>query len=145
MSTVQPLVVRVSRRVDAMPERVYDAWLDPAQARRFLFATPTGQMVVAEIDPRVGGRFRLVDRRNGDDAVHTGEFLALERPRRIVFTFSVGDEAAEGDRVSVDIVSRDGACDVTLAHEMDPRWAEYADRTREGWAGILDGLAAAVR
>jgi uncharacterized protein YndB with AHSA1/START domain len=145
MTVPQPLVLRVSRRVEASPERVYDAWLDPARARRFLFATPTGRMVVAEIDARVGGRYRLVDRRNDEDAVHTGEYLELERPRRIVFTFAVGDEGATGDRVAVDISPSDGASDVTLTHEMDPQWAEYADRTREGWAGILDGLAAAVR
>ena len=35
--------IRVSHRYEASPERVYDAWLDPAKAGKFLFATPTGQ------------------------------------------------------------------------------------------------------
>lgn len=54
-----------------------------------MFATPTGQIARCEIDARVGGTFTIVDRRGGDDIVHAGTYVALERPRLIVFTFSV--------------------------------------------------------
>src|SRR5262249_39504198 len=66
------VTVRVTHRFTASPERVFDAWLDPAKAAKFLFATPTGRMVRAEIDPRVGGTFAFVDRRDGEDVEHTG-------------------------------------------------------------------------
>jgi len=49
--------VSVTRRYDAPPEQVFDAWLDPARARKFLFATPTGEMVRVEIDGRARGSF----------------------------------------------------------------------------------------
>ena len=42
MNNNHPVIVRVSRRFDASPERVFDAWLDPATAGRWLFATPGG-------------------------------------------------------------------------------------------------------
>jgi uncharacterized protein YndB with AHSA1/START domain len=143
MSTPQPLVVRVTRRYAASPERVFDAFLDPAKAGRFMFATPTGEMVRVEIDARVGGRYAFVDRRDGDDVAHTGEYLEIDRPRRLVFTFSA--DGSEADRVSIDIAPLEsGGCEVTLAHEMNPKWAEYADRSAQGWSGILDGLAEAV-
>ena len=82
--------VRATHRYGAPPETVFDAWLDPKVAGRFLFATPTGQMVKAEIDPRVGGHFNFTDRRpDMGDVEHVGTYLAIERPRRLVFEFAV--------------------------------------------------------
>lgn len=140
---VEPhVVVRVTRRFGASPERVFDAWLDPAKAGKFLFATATGQMVRAEIDARVGGRFVLVDRRDGEDVEHTGEYLEIDRPRRLVFTFSVQKYAQHSDRVIVEIVPLETGCELTLTHEMSPDRAEYRSRTEAGWTTIVDSLVA---
>lgn len=134
--------VQVTRRFDASAEQVYDAWLDPERTRKFLFATPTGQMVRAQIDARVGGKFLFVDRRDGQDVHHFGEYLELDRPRRIVFTFAVTCFETEFTTVSLDIVPQGAGCEVTLT--QDKVLKDYAERTRAGWGRILDGLAKAV-
>jgi uncharacterized protein YndB with AHSA1/START domain len=138
------LTVRVARRFSAPPERVFDAFLDPAQARRFLFATATGQIVGADIDPRVGGSFCFVDRRDGVDVAHFGTYLEIDRPRRLVFRFSVAQYSTEGDRVVIEIAPLSTGCELTLTHEMKPEWAQYADRAEGGWNSILEALAATV-
>ena len=140
MSTRTPVVLRVTRRFAASAERVFDAWLDPDKARRFLFATPAGQMVTVEIDARVGGSFYVVERREEGDAEHYGEYLEIERPRRLVFSFSTEKGASDGDRIRIDIVPLESGCELTLTHEMSPDWAEWADRTRQGWTNIVEGL-----
>ena len=140
MSDQATRTVRVTHRFTASPERVFDAWLDPERARRFLFATPTGQMVRAETDPRVGGQFTFTDRRDGQDVIHTGEYLEIDRPRRLVFTFAVLTYSSVVTRVTIEIVPLDSGCELTLTHEgVLP---EYAERGVEGWSRILDGLAA---
>ena len=134
--------VRVTRRFDASAERVFDSWLDPKTAGRWLFATATGQMVRVEIDARIGGGFIFVDRRDGEDVEHRGEYLVIDRPRRLVFTFGVPKYSSETTRVCVDIVSRETGCELTLTHEgVLP---EYADRTKGGWTEILGRLAAGL-
>jgi uncharacterized protein YndB with AHSA1/START domain len=131
-------VLRIRRHFDAAPERVFDAWLDPATAGRWLFATPNGQMACVQIDGRVGGKFLLI-RRDDADVQHIGEYLEVDRPRRLVFTFKVPKYSAETTKVSIDIVPDGAGCSLTLTHEgVLPDWV---DRTRQGWTMILENLA----
>ena len=133
----------VTHSYEASPERVFDAWLDPAVARRFLFATPTGEMIRAETDPRVGGRFVFVDRRpDMGDVLHTGEYLEIDRPRRLAFTFGVPAFNPDFSTVLVEIAPTAGGCEVTLIQSDVP--AEWTDRSKHGWGTILDGLEAAL-
>jgi uncharacterized protein YndB with AHSA1/START domain len=140
MSDQATITVLVKHQFTASPERVFEAWLDPEKARRFLFATAAGQMVRAKTDPRVGGRFTFTDRRDGEDVEHNGEYLEIDRPRRLVFTFAVPKYSSVVTRVTIEIVPIDGGCELTLTHEGVP--PEYADRNVEGWTRILAALAA---
>ncbi|HEY1785380.1 MAG TPA: SRPBCC family protein [Pirellulales bacterium] len=142
MTTDPNVQIQVTHSFEQPAERVFDAWLDPANAGRWLFATPTGQMVRVAIDPRVGGSFTLVDRRGGDDVEHTGQYLEIARPRRLVFTFSVPKYSALSTTVTIDIVAAGTSCELKLTH--DGVLPEYASRTREGWGKILTGLAATL-
>jgi uncharacterized protein YndB with AHSA1/START domain len=131
----------MTHRFDASAERVYDALLDPSHASKFLFATPTGQIVRCEIDARVGGTFTIVDRRDGEDVVHTGKYLALERPRRIVLTLSVPKYSKDEDTVTIDIAPLAKGCELTLTHEMKSTDAQARKRAEDGWTAILDVAA----
>jgi|SRR6476469_4114384 len=142
MNAQATTTVRVSRAYLAPAERVFDAWIDAKQAARFLFATPTGEMVRAEIDARVGGKFNFTERRDGDDIEHVGEYLEVERPRRLVFTFSVPKFSSDATRVTIETAPEDFGCRLSLTHAGV--YAEYARRTEAGWARILEGLAAAL-
>lgn len=142
MKQESPATVTVTHRFSASPERVFDAWLNPGTAGKWLFATPTGHMVRVEIDARVGGRFVFTDRRDGEDIDHVGEYLEIDRPHRLVFTFAVPKFSTVYTRVSVQIQALDNGCELTLTHEgILP---EYADRTESGWRSILEGLSATL-
>ena len=143
MKDPEIVTLRVQHRFAASAERVYDAWLDPAKASKFFFATATGTIVRCEIDARVGGRFTLVDRRDGEDVAHTGTYLELERPRRIVFSFCVEKYSKDESRVTIDIAPLEAGCNVTITHDIPAQHAASAKRTTEGWAKMLD-LASVV-
>ncbi|SIO25694.1 Uncharacterized conserved protein YndB, AHSA1/START domain [Singulisphaera sp. GP187] len=139
MSSETPVNLQVTQRFAASAERVFDAWLDPEKAARWLFATETGQMVRTEIDARVGGAFNFTERRGGEDVAHVGEYLEIERPRRLVFTFGIPMYSPLSTRVTVDILPLESGCQLTLTHEgVLP---EYVSRTEAGWGMLLAGLA----
>lgn len=143
-----PVVVRVSQRYSAPAERVFDAWLTPGQASRFLFRTRTGNVMQCQISPEVGGGFTVTDRRptaEGDesvfDVVHMGKYVEISRPKRLVFDFSVLTLGTEDPtRVTVDVQSLGPmACELTITHEMgDSKEAHYNEEaSRRGWNSML--------
>ncbi|MGH7711362.1 MAG: SRPBCC family protein, partial [Gemmatimonadaceae bacterium] len=115
MKTQRPAVARVARKFGASPERVFDAWLDPAKvpiwwkiaaAAAGRGATETLERVV--IDAHVGGSFSILVKRDAKLIDHTGTYLEIERPRRLAFTWAAVDvEEQDAGRAS----AREGSPD----------------------------------
>jgi uncharacterized protein YndB with AHSA1/START domain len=120
------------------PRRVFDAWLDPGLAGRWLFATASRPMTDVEIDARVGGGFRLADRCNGKTTEHHGQYLEIVPHRRLVFTLRGASRPREATRVIVEIVPRKRGCELRLRHENVP--PDRAHDTEARWTGMLYGL-----
>ena len=133
-----PVSLTVERRLAAAPERVFEAWLDPESLGRWLFATPDGVMERVEVDPRIGGRFLVAERRGEELAEHHGEYVALDRPRRIAFDFWTSF-SEQRTRVTITIEADGEGSLLSLRH--DGVWADYEERTEKGWAMILGNLA----
>ena len=134
----QIVEIEVSRRIAAPPEKVFDAWLNAKGVGGWLFATPDGVMEKVEVDPRVGGRFQVNERRGDDLAEHFGTYVEIDRPRRLAFDFATSFEETP-TRVTVTIEPDGDGSLVTLRHEGV--WPEWEQKTRQGWTKILDGLA----
>lgn len=79
--------VTIRREIAAPAEVLFDAWLDAESLSTWL--RPTGiRETRAETDPREGGGFRIVMVDDDSDIVHTGTYWEIDRPRRLVFTWS---------------------------------------------------------
>lgn len=154
MDTAQPLrTVNVSRQFSSDAARVFDAWLDPQLAGRWLFATPGGVMEKVAIEARKGGRFNITERRTAGSVAHFGEYLEVQRPRHLAFRFATTGFEDNFTEVYVDITpfesssfnmvpAEKGGCSLTLRHDGVP--AEYADKVQDGWAMVLQQLAATL-
>jgi len=51
------LTLTTSRVIKAAPERIFNAWLDPAMMTRFMVPRPDMHVREARADARIGGRF----------------------------------------------------------------------------------------
>ena len=143
MKTEARIQVQVKRRFDVSAERVFDAWLDPQMIGQWMFGPALREETILRIavDARVGGSFSFLVRREDQELDHVGQYLEIDRPRRLVFTWGIGTASEGESRVSVDIAVQGAGCELTLTHDMHPKWAEYASRTKSGWTRMLGVLA----
>ena len=130
--------VHVAYRYDATVARVFDAWLDPDSAGRWLFATASQPMTHVEIDARVGGAFCFTDGLGRDNIRHCGEYLQIDRYRRIAFTLAIERHPDLITDVAVTFVTSTRGCALNLIHcGLPPDMAGYMEGR---WTGILYGL-----
>jgi uncharacterized protein YndB with AHSA1/START domain len=69
-----------------------------------------------------------------------GTYLEVQRPRRLVFTWGIAGESVDESHVAVQIAPLPSGCEVTLTHTLHPQWADFAERTRQGWDFMLGKL-----
>ena len=138
MTTLQAL--HLTRRFAALPQRLFDAWTDPNLAAGWLFTTPTSETHRVEMDLRVGGRWEIVDRRGGVDYRAIGEYLQIERPRRVAFTFGMPQFSDAFTTVAVEIAPDGAGASLTLT--QDGLTADAVAALEQGWGEMFDALAA---
>jgi uncharacterized protein YndB with AHSA1/START domain len=144
--------LRMTRQFDAAPERVFDAWLNPATARRWLFASMADESYTAELDARVGGAWRITARRGGMDYTASGEYLEIDRPRRLAFTFAMLQFSPNSDRITIEIAPSGAGCILTLiqegidiADELGQLPPGVEGGTETGWRDMFEALASVMR
>jgi uncharacterized protein YndB with AHSA1/START domain len=127
--------VEVSIEIEASPEAVFDAWLSPARMASFLCAGNT-RVTELEVEPRVGGRFRLVmsDEQGAYD--HHGRYLEIDRPHRLRFTWVSRSTEGATTEVTVTFTPIASGTRLVLVHLALPD-EEAATRHERGWWSIL--------
>lgn len=135
--------LEIRRVIPATRERVFDAWTQAKELDRW--SAPSPMTARAEVDLRVGGRYRIVMRGpEGIDRSVGGVYRVVERPSKLVYTWK-WDESPMGDSiVTVEFHDRGKETEVILRHEG---LADAGSRARHehGWNGCLDNLVALER
>ncbi|MEE6163239.1 MULTISPECIES: SRPBCC family protein [unclassified Mycolicibacterium] len=143
MST-ETVVVRVQRVMPATPEEVFDEWLDPEALREWMCPRPA-RCVTVQVEPRVGGLVRFDVDDQGSSVLITGQFLAIDRPRLLTFTWSNSDWADPTASSVVNVTFTAQGDDETLMaieHSLLP--SEEFENFHNGWILTLDQLAAVL-
>ena len=132
----------VVRRVLRVPrERVFAAWLDPALMARWMCPGDTHSATV-ELDPRVGGTFRIVTHHARGDEKHWGEYLAIEPPSRLSFTWISAHTDRRPSVVTVELSERGADTELVLTHRRLP--PDKVEAHRGGWSDIVAKLDAVL-
>jgi uncharacterized protein YndB with AHSA1/START domain len=127
-------VVIVRRVVPVPRDRVFAAWLDPVSLSTFMRPGPVTS-ATAEVDPRIGGRFRIVMHHPTGEAEHYGEYLVIDRPAKLEFTWISAATDHQPSIVTVDFLDRNGSTEIVLTHRRFP--PSQSEPHRKGWGDIV--------
>jgi uncharacterized protein YndB with AHSA1/START domain len=137
--------LRLDRVYDAPPEVVFDAFTDPS-AQQELYADAPDWIVESECDLCLGGQWTIAFGPPGSEpARETNTFLAIDRPRRLVYTSSMRlpDGSTVETAMEVTFEEADGGTRLTIA-QSGFATTERRDEFAGGWAMILDALRRVV-
>ena len=109
---------------------VYDAWVASDTV-----IPPATRM---EINPVVGGCYRLIMETPDYRSTNEGEFLVVVPESRLVYTWEWN---RDGQVTTIDVrfAPADGGCSLTLVHDGFEH-QENADNHAAGWDAYVDGL-----
>jgi len=133
----------ITRKLNASPDRCFRAWTQP-EAMKHWFGPGDRDVVLAESDPRVGGRYHIVMRTgSGEERDVSGEFREVVANRKLVFTWAWRTTPERQSLVTVEFVPDGAATALTLTHEQFAD-EDARDRHRDGWTASLARLATYV-
>ena len=140
MTTDSGYVVRIERTFTAPVEDVFDAWTSPEVMRRWFHCEADWETPEAEVDLRVGGQVRIVMRQpDGSEARARGEYTLIDRPHRLVMTWTFQDDPSNEQLMDLTFSEIDGATTVLLVNSGISN-GERRDGQDWGWNGCLDQL-----
>jgi uncharacterized protein YndB with AHSA1/START domain len=128
--------VLVVRRQIAVPrERVFQAWLDSESLAQWMRPGNFTHATVS-VDPRVGGGFRIMmEGRPEGDVEHRGEYLAIEPPSLLSFTWISRYTDQEPTVVTIEFHDRGTGTELVLTHRRLP--PGEIEGHRRGWTDVV--------
>jgi len=133
------LTLTVSKTIHAPIENVFDAWLDPEMLSQFILPMPGMPQPVVDNEPQQGGSFTIIMLVGEDKIPHTGQYLEISRPNRLVFSW-LSPFSTDGSTVTIEFSEMDDATtNVQLTHVKFIDEESRSDH-EGGWTNILETL-----
>ena len=130
----------VKRRLNASPEKVYAAWTDPKKIIRWFGRSDAKPgSFQADIDARVGGRFRVSFSTDDEYYEVGGVYREVVPNARLVFSWAWHSTPERQSQVTVSLKPDGDGTLLTLHHEQLFDQAARNGHER-GWIGSLDKL-----
>ncbi len=127
--------LKIVRKFDVAPEVVFDAFTKPESMRVWWTDQTT-----FDIDLRVGGRWTIIRKEEETEYTATGEYLEIDRPHRLQYTYAMPQFSPNSDTISITIIPEEAGCVVTfvqsgedIANELRALLPGSTSASEEGW------------
>jgi uncharacterized protein YndB with AHSA1/START domain len=134
--------LRLTRVFDAPRALVFRAWIEAEQMKQW-FCPHEHWGLEIEVDPRVGGAYRIVmkDTDTQKDHIAHGTFREIQFPERLVFTWQwETDPGFPETLITVEFRDLAGKTEMTFTHDGLPS-PKSRENHSKGWTSCLARLA----
>lgn len=144
MNTTKPAFeLEIDRLVDAPRARVYKAWTDTEQMKKW-FAPRPFTLVVKSVDFRPGGRYEMAMRGpNGEDFPFTGTYREIDPPAKLSWTGEFPDMPKDTILTVITFTEEGGKTRVRAKQTfsmLSPTAQHAVAGAKEGWGMTMDQL-----
>jgi uncharacterized protein YndB with AHSA1/START domain len=132
----------LERHYAVPPAKVYRAWTQPEAIKRWWGPAGHATVSLAELDVRVGGRFRIVFGPGGTENEVRGVYKEVVANRKLVFTWTWPNSTPERESlVTLRFLAANGGTTLDFRHEQLFDETVRDNHTR-GWTESLGKLEA---
>ena len=134
------LSVNINKIIHAPIEKVFDAWLNPKMLSKFMKGIPDKTDTDVEIDAREGGHFTFVMHVGDDKISHTGKYLEISPPDKLVFTWASRYSVVDNSTVTLHFTRIEAnKTNISLTHV---KFIDEESRSghEDGWKNILNNI-----
>lgn len=144
MTATPDAIVTIRKILPCAPDIAFRAWTTPALFKEWFFPKE-GMQSTADFDVRVGGRhyIRFVPAKGGDPIEVVGEFLVVDPPRRVEYSWRWKDNPEWKEPTIVRVIFNalpHDRTEIVLTHERLPD-QEQREGHAEGWTNIINRMA----
>jgi uncharacterized protein YndB with AHSA1/START domain len=130
----------IVRKLDAAPGKVWRALTEPEMLKKWMTPDAATKVATAEIDLRVGGRYRIVMRPpEGEEHDVRGVYREIVPNKKLVYTWAWKSTPERESVVTIELRAAGSGTELTLTHEQFAD-EQARDRHQHGWTGCLAGL-----
>ena len=133
------LAVNINKTIKAPIDKVFDAWLNPEMLANFILPMPGMPKPEVENTAKTGGNFKIVMHVGEEKVPHTGEYIEIDRPQRLIFTWQ---SPCSLDDSKVTLLFKSIDEHTTLIELTHIKFIDEETRHdhESGWSNILDAL-----
>ena len=140
MDQPQDISLSIVRNFKAPPEKVFAALISPDMLKRWMGPSDDMTVPIAEADPKVGGRYRIVMRdAEGKDHKVGGVYREFSPVSKLAFTWAWEDSPEHETLVSIILRKTSAGTEMKLVHTKFAT-DQSRDRHNQGWTGCIAKL-----
>ena len=137
---LSPTSLRLSCHFNAGPDRVFEAWTNPAHIAKWFHPEENVFCHTAEVDPQHGGKYRIMMTTPGGPITAFGDYTIFDRPTHLQMNWQWDhEEHAYTSRLDLEMTASGKGTDFVMTHDRfdDER---SRDMHQQGWTGCINTL-----